>query len=427
MSPHTTVTRAQDVSALLAAQAPLRRPRAIWMLTVVALIGIATFTMTRSRAATDAAQPTYVTELASVGNLDVTVSATGNLQPTNTVAVGSELSGLVDYVFVDENDRVKKGELLAQLDTAKLKDAITKSQAALASAEAGLAQASATVREASAQLARLQEVSRLSGGKVPSRSEMESAEATAAKADADRASALAGVTQARATLSTDETNLAKASVRSPVDGIVLARSVEPGQAVAAQLQVATLFTIAEDLRQMELKVNVDEADVGRTKDGQQATFTVDAYPGRKYAADVVRVAYGSTKSGDVVSYSATLRVKNDDLSLRPGMTASAEIASASVKAALLVPNAGLRYAPDTASDQPRRSFVSSLMPGPPRMSRPQAQPDVSKTNGTVWVLRNGQATRVDVSLGDSNGRVTVVTGGDLHDGDAVITESAVQS
>lgn len=425
----TTTTRTPDINALLATQ-PSRRgwSRVAWTLCLLAVLGVALFATARSRAAADGSAPAYVTEEATRGDLDVKVSATGNLQPTNTVAIGSELSGLVDTVFVEENDRVRRGQVLAQLDPSKLKDAIARSQAGLASAEAKLAQTDATVQEANAQLARLEEVSRLSGGKVPSRTEMDSARATSSKAAADRASAQAGVTEARAALSTDQTNLDKASIRSPVDGVVLSRSVESGQAVAAQLQVATLFTIAEDLKAMELKVNVDEADVGRTIAGQHATFTVDAYPGRAYTAEVVRVAYGSTKSGDVVSYSATLRVQNDDLSLRPGMTASAEIESASVKGALLVPNAALRYAPASVTQPASRSFVSSLMPGPPRMDRKQPDAATSKTDGTVWVLRDSRAVQVHVSLGESNGRMTVVTGGDVREGDAVITEdAAVQS
>ena len=205
------------------------------------------------------------------------------------------------------------------------------------------------MKESTAQLERLREVSRLSAGKVPSQTEMEAAEANLARAEADRLSAAAAVTEAQAALSSDRTNLSKASIRSPINGIVLTRAVEPGQTVAASLQVATLFTIAQDLRQMELAVDVDEADVGRVADTQQATFTVDAYPNRTYEASVTRVAFGATTTGDVVSYTTVLVVKNDDLSLRPGMTASADIETASVKDALLVPNAALRYTPATTT------------------------------------------------------------------------------
>ena len=419
-------THTEDIRALLTTRALAPRvPLWLKWLLLVLVFAAAAYAVSRARTTATTSAPAYITEPVVRADLDIRVSATGNLQPTNTVDVGSELSGLVDRVLVQENDTVRKGQVLAQLDQSKLKDTIIRSEATLTSAEARLAQADAGLREARAQLGRLQEVSRLSGGKVPSLTEMESAEATAAKADGDRASAQAGVSEARAALSTEQTNLSKSSIRSPVNGIVLARSVEPGQTVAAQLQVATLFKIAEDLKQMELKVNVDEADVGRTKEGQQATFTVDAYPGRVYSADVVRVAYGSTKSGDVVSYAASLKVKNDDLSLRPGMTASAEIASTSVKNALLVPNAALRYSPAARSRPAGRGFVSSLMPGPPRQETKQVE-QTSRTTGTVWVLRDGQAIAVPVSLGQSNGRFTEITTGDLSNGEAAITDSGAE-
>ncbi len=419
-----TTTTHQDINALLTGQGTTRRipTWARWVIGLLIVAAGAWVLATRARSASANAVPAYITEAVVRGNLEVKVSATGNLQPTNTVDVGSELSGLVDQVFVDENDQVRRGQLLLQLDQSRLKDQIVRSEATLASADARLAQADAALHQATASLGRLQEVSRLSGGKVPSATEMETAEANASKADADRNSAVAGVTEARAALNTDRTNLSKSAIRSPVDGIVLKRSVEPGQTVAATLQVATLFQIAEDLRQMELEVHVDEADIGRTTEGQRASFTVDAYPSRVYDADVVRVAFGSTKSGDVVSYATVLRVKNDDLSLRPGMTASAEIASASVTDALLVPNAALRFAPASAQGAPGRSFVSSLMPGPPRQQATQPE-TTSKTSGQVWVVRDGQAVAVPVVLGETNGRFTQVTGGDLQEGASVITDS----
>jgi HlyD family secretion protein len=376
------------------------------------------------RTTTRAETPAYVTEAVTRGDLAVRVSATGKLQPTNTVEVGSELSGLIEVVFVDENQTVKKGQALARLDTSKLGDQIARSEAALASAEASLAQAQATVKEATANLQRMREVSRLSGGKVPSQAELDTADATLARAESQRLSAEASVKEAQAALSSDRTNLSKASIRSPIDGVVLKRAVEPGQAVAASLQVATLFTIAEDLRQMELKVDVDEADVGRVKEGQTATFTVDAYPNRTYTADVIRVAYGSTTTGDVVSYAAVLTVRNDDLSLRPGMTASAEIASAAVKGALLVPNAALRFTPTTTTTRNSGGFVGSLMPGPPRGATKPTEATPADGARQVWVLRDGVPTPVRVMVGLSDGRNTEIVSGDLTEGTPVITEAA---
>jgi HlyD family secretion protein len=369
--------------------------------------------------------PRFETEQVTRGTLRVTVSATGNLAPTNKVDVGSELSGLVESVLVQENDRVKKGQILAQLDISKLQDEITKSEAALASSQAKLAQAEATLNQDRISLDRDREVSRLSGGKVPSKTEMESAEATLARAEADVHSAQADVNQARATVRTNQTNLSKASIRSPVDGVVLSRAVEPGQTVAASLQVTTLFTVAEDLRQMDLKVDVDEADVGGVKDGQNATFTVDAYPGREYTARVTRIAYGSTTKNNVVSYSTVLKVKNDDLSLRPGMTGTAEIATVTRENALLVPNGALRFTPSTTASTPAsRGLVGSLMPGPPADHSSQRTVTNSKANlQQVWVLANGNPLATPVTVGVSDGRFTEIVSGSVQQGMLVITDN----
>jgi HlyD family secretion protein len=368
--------------------------------------------------------PRFETEQVTRRALRVTVSATGNLAPTNKVDVGSELSGLVESVLVQENDRVKKGQVLAQLDISKLQDEITKSEAALASSQAKLAQAEATLNQDRISLDRDREVSRLSGGKVPSKTEMESAEATLARAEADVHSAQADVNQARATVNSNQTNLSKASIRSPVDGVVLSRAVEPGQTVAASLQVTTLFTVAEDLRQMDLKVDVDEADVGGVKDGQNATFTVDAYPGREYSARVTRIAYGSTTKNNVVSYSTVLKVKNDDLSLRPGMTGTAEIATVTRENALLVPNTALRFTPSTASTQGSRGLVGSLMPGPPSDNSSQRTVTNSKGNlQQVWVLANGNPLATPVTVGVSDGRFTEIVSGSVKEGMLVITDN----
>jgi HlyD family secretion protein len=211
-------------------------------------------------------------------------------------------------VLVDVNDSVKKGQVLVELDTAKLSDQVARSRAALSSALAKVSQSVATVKEAQGNLARLQEVARLSGGKVPSQAELDTGRAALERAQAEEKSARAGVIEAQAGAATDETNLSKASIRSPIDGVILTRSVDPGNAVAASLQAVTLFTVAEDLAKLRLQVNVDEADVGSVKVGQKARFTVSAYPSRKYPATITRVAFGSTTTDNVVTYLTYLEV-----------------------------------------------------------------------------------------------------------------------
>lgn len=395
----------------------------IWLIGALVMLMAGGAFYLSSREAASATQ--YLTEEVVRGNLTVTVSATGNLQPTNQVDVGSELSGTIEAVLVDDNDRVQKGQLLARLDLSKLSDQVARSEAALASAAAQVDQMRATVEESRANLARLRQVAELSGGKVPSRAELETAQATLQRAAANEAGARAAVTQARAALKSDQTNLAKASIRSPIDGVVLARKVEPGQTVAASLQAPVLFTLAENLAQMELQVDVDEADVGQVRAGQSATFNVDAYPGRKYPASITRVGYGSQTKDGVVSYKTILKVANDDLSLRPGMTATSEIITAQRENVLLVPNAALRFTPPKQSGRDEKkngSFVASLLPRPPASISTKP---VSGGAQQVWVLRDGQPVAVPVSVGATNGRQTEVTGGELKPGMQVITESVV--
>jgi len=370
------------------------------------------------------AAPVFVTEAAKPGNLTLTVSANGTLQPTRSVSIGSELSGTVLRVLVDVNDRVKKGQVLVELDTAKLGDQVARSRANVSSAISSVAQAVATVTEARGNLARLEEVSRLSGGKVPSQTELENGRATLVRAEASEVSARANVTVAQATLSTDETNLSKASIRSPIDGVILTRTVDPGNAVAASLQAVTLFTIAEDLTKLRLQVNVDEADVGSVKVGQKASFTVSAYPSRPYPATITRVAFGSTITENVVTYVTYMDVDNTDLSLRPGMTASSTIIAIERQNALLVPNTALRFTPtqsSAAAAGQSGGIMSSLMPRMPRTSARKT----ATGNGPsrqAWVLEGGAAKAVAITTGISDGRMTEITGGELKPGMLVITD-----
>lgn len=395
------------------------RRRELWVAVVLLAAAGGGYYFWQQNKAKNAA-PTYVTEPAARGNLTLTVTANGTLQPTRSVNIGSELSGTVLRVLVDVNDKIKKGQVLVELDPAKFNDQVLRAKAALASAQAQLAQANATVKESSASLARLEEVAKLSGGKVPSKTELDSARAAHDRAVAAAASARANVDSARASLATDETNRSKASIRSPTDGVVLTRTVDPGNAVAASLQAVTLFTVAEDLSKMRLQVNVDEADVGRVKVGQPASFTVSAFPSRRFPAAITRVAFGSTITDNVVTYQTLLDVKNDDLSLRPGMTATSTITAVERKNVLLVPNTALRFTPqsnDTAA-KPNGNIMSSMMPRMPRAAKKASGGTVRQ----VWVLQGNAPVAVNVAPGISDGRMTEITSGDLTEGMAVITD-----
>jgi len=431
MTAQKTVSSNDDALQNLLGEVPAprwwKRP-SLWLaLAALILIGVG-WTYWQSQKAASAA-PAFVTEAARTGQLTLTVSANGTLQPTRSVNIGSELSGTVQRVLVDVNDKVKAGQVMVELDAAKFKDLVQRSRASLAAAQAQLAQSSATVKESRSTLARFEEVSKLSGGKVPSATELDSARAAVARAEAAENSAQANVAVARATLSTDETNLSKSSIRSPIDGVVLSRSVDPGNAVAASLQAVTLFAVAENLAQLELSASVDEADVGSVQVGQKASFTVSAYPSRKFPAAITRVAFGSTTTNNVVTYTTTLAVDNDDLSLRPGMTAVATIVSTERKDALLVPNTALRFTPTTsgaakAGTASGSSILSKMMPRPPRSSSAKKTTEEKAPPGarTVWVLVDGSAKSIAVQTGISDGRMTEIVGGDLQAGMQVITD-----
>jgi HlyD family secretion protein len=419
---------------------------------IAGLVGLVLVLLLVSRCFTGTAAGGYATETVRRGNLRVTVSATGNLQPTNEVQVGSEQSGLVKQVFVDNNDRVTAGQPLARLDTARLQDALVQARAGLASAQAQVATARASAANARANLSRQEEVWRLSNHRVPSETELDAARAENQRGIAGVNAAQAQVMQAQAQVSSAQTNLSKATIYSPVTGVVLSRQIDPGQTVAASFQAPVLFTIAEDLAAMKLEVRVDEADVGQVHAGQRATFTVDAYPGRTFPAMVTRVDVGanasgpttsgssaasaSSASGSVVAYTAILSVQNPDLILRPGMTATAEIVTTERANALLVPNAALRWSPerDAASQRTQGGVTSVLVPRIGRGGRGGrggfgggggGGREVSIGRGsrqTVYVLgADGNPSPVRVVVGESNGSETEITGGDLRVGQEVIT------
>ena len=423
-SPTTDLARLLDEPT---SRAWYRRPL-WWSVGLLLLLAGAGGWWWMTRQAANAA-PHYSTQTVARGNLTLTVTANGTIQPTRSISIGSELSGTVLKVNVDVNDRIKKGQVLVVLDTAKLKDQILRSQATVASAKGKLAQTSATVAEARASLARLEEVARLSGGKVPSRAELDSGRATLDRAVADNGSARAGVQDANAALSTDQINLSKASISAPADGVVLTRSVDPGNAVAASLQAVTLFTVAEDLSKLRLWVYVDEADVGAVKVGQEASFTVAAYPSRNFPARITRVGFGSTITDNVVTYLTYLDVDNTDLSLRPGMTATASITATQRQDVLLVPNSALRFTPTAAgaSDKPKTGGVlSNLGPRLPGANRRPAAAGASTASAKqVWVLQDGKPLAVAVTPGISDGRQTEITGGDLKVGMAVIADQKI--
>jgi len=419
-----------EISKILEAEKPPMYRKGIKILWIVLLLGtmsLAAFMFWKGKE--KRSLPQYVTQEVRRGDLTVIVTATGTLQPTNKVDVGSELSGIVKSVEVDYNDRVKVGQVLARLDTSKLEAQISQAKGALEAAKAKVLQAEATVRETQSKLSQLRRVWELSERKVPSLIELDGAQASFERAKADEASAKAAVAQAQASLEAYQTDLSKTVIRSPISGIVLTRSVEPGQTVAASFQAPVLFTLAEDLTQMELHVNVDEADIGKVREGQRATFTVSAYPNRTFEAHITQARFGSSTTSGVVTYETVLRVRNADLSLRPGMTATADIVVKEVKDALLVPNGALRFTPPLTEEKTASggNLISKLLPRPPRPSSKTSEgASGRKREQSVYILRDGRPFAVPIEIGDSDGTLTEVISGDLRVGMTVIVDMEAQ-
>ena len=366
----------------------------------------------------------YKTEEVKRGNLTVIVTATGTLQPTNKVDVGSELSGTIKTVEADYNGKVKAGQILARLDTSKLEAQVTQSKAALDSAKSKVLQTKATVSETRSKLAQFKKVRELSNNKVPSQSEIDAAEAALERALADEASAKAAVAQAQATLDVNQTDLSKSVIRSPINGIVLVRSIEPGQTVAASFTAPVLFTLAEDLTKMELHVNVDEADIGHVRENQTATFTVSAFANRTFDAKIIQARYGSSTTSGVVTYETVLKVNNSDLALRPGMTATADIIVKKIENAVLIPSAALRFTPPVQQEKKSSGgLVDSILPRPPSSGNKQIGNNTEKKRQEVWKLTNGQLSAVSITIGSASGGKTEVLEGDIQPGTMVAVDT----
>lgn len=395
-----------------------------WMIAAVLVTAAVVIALVFRNASDSSSAVSYKTQEVQRGDLTVIVTATGTLQPTNQVDVGSELSGIIKTVEVDYNSKVKVGQTLAKLDTLKLEAQVTQSKAALESAKSKVLQAQATVRETRSKLAQLQRVRELSNNKVPSQAEIDAAEAALDRALADVASANAAVSQSQATLDGNQTDLSKAVIGSPINGIVLTRSVEPGQTVAATLTAPVLFTLAEDLTKMELHVNVDEADIGNIQEGQEATFSVAAYPNRIFDARIIQARYGSSTTSGVVTYETVLKVDNPDLSLRPGMTATADIIVKKIGNAVLIPSAALRFGlPIQEEKKPSTGLIGAILPRPPGHGNQQREDTANKKQQRVWTLRDGQLSAIPVTIGSTNGSLTEILTGEIQPGTAVVVET----
>lgn len=344
----------------------------------------------------------FLTAPAQIKDLTTTVSATGNLEPTNIIDVGIEVSGTITDVLVDYNDRVHVGQLMARIDTTKLASNVTSAKAALLRAEANVAVSKASLSNARNEWERVHKMYTSTEGNYPSKQAVDEADNALASAKASVAAAIAQTQQSQAELAAGEDNLRKAIVVSPIEGIVLNRKVEPGQTVVAAMQTPVLFTMAESLNTMKVIVSVDEADIGEVKEHQEVNFTVDAYPNHIFKGVITQLRLNSEIVNGVVTYDAVVEVPNDDLRLRPGMTATASIITGVLRNRLTVPNAALRFTPPRDKDKKTKKAKEN-------------------TNGkSVWVLRNNKPFKVDVTADKSDGVSTAILDSKLRPNDNVI-------
>jgi HlyD family secretion protein len=391
--------------------------RGLWLVVILGILAAGSWWY---RERTIASQTvSYDTVEARRADLVIAVTATGKIEPTTQVDISSEMSGVVRSVLVANNSTVKAGDILADLDTASFAAQRDRAKATLASAEAQIESAKATLKETELALTRAETLRKK--GLSPAQ------ELDQARAANDRAAAALAVAQsqalvAKSDLDIRETDLVKSRIVSPINGVVLSRQVEPGQTVASSLSAPVLFTLAEDLTRMQVVADVDEADIGAVKEGQPATFTVEAYPEREFPAEIATIEFSPKTTENVVTYSAVLRVDNNDLALRPGMTATARIVVKDIKQALTVPNSAFRYAPPKVEEAKGFSLTNLFMPRFPRFERSSNN---RPANGerVLWVLENGQPREVKVKTGASDGQNTEIISGEIGDGASIIVAS----
>ena len=392
-----------------------RKKAFIWLGGAVAILAILVMVFSGG----DGGPVGYKAEAVKRGPLSVKVTATGTLQPVDQVDVGAEVSGRVVEVKVDFNSAVKKGDVLAQIDTTQLEARRVQTEAQLAAAKAGVKEAEAAMSDAQRRLSRVRDLAK---SRNVSQQDLDTAQSTFDRAAASLEVAKAQVAIQEANLQVAVSDISKAVIRAPIDGIVLYRSVEEGQTVAASFQTPVLFTLASDINKLELLADIDEADVGQVQEGQSANFTVDAFPNRTFEAQIRSMRNAPKKSETtassqgVVVYQGELSVNNESGLLKPGMTATAEVTVKTVESALLVPNAALRFVPQSVAMKEATAESNAA--------------DAAATNaprdpsaGRVFVKGDdGQPVERKVKIGVTDGVTTEILEGEIKEGDEVLTD-----
>lgn len=365
---------------------------------------------------------TYETITPKRGDIATIISATGTLNPLNEVQIGSQVSGIISQIDVDTNDVVSKGQVLAKIDDKKILQELSRYEAQLKSAKAQLDSLTSTLKDKKWQFERLQKLYKQSKGKYPSYADVQSAQVAYEIAKAEIESKRGNIAEIEANIKGVKIDFDNTIITSPIDGVVLTRSVDVGQTVAASFSAPELFKVAQDLKEMKLVVQIAESDVGKIALNQPLSFSVDAYPHRKFFAKVDKVNYGSTTTDNIVSYEVTINVDNKDLSLRPGMSATADIIVAEKKNVLLLPVSALFFQPQKQEIQTKKKTTSLFGPPMPPRHKNTTKPKDKQTNvgeeKQIWVLQGGNPIQRMIKVGISDGKNVEVEG--IGEGSEVI-------
>jgi HlyD family secretion protein len=354
----------------------------------------------------------YETARTGKGNIEAKVTATGTLSALVTVQVGSQVSGRLLEILVDFNSAVKKGDVLARIDPQFFKAALEQAKANLIAAQSNLEKARIQAEDARRQMKRAE---MLAAKGLVSQAEIDTATTNAGAADAQVLAAKGAHAQAKAGMEQAKINLEYTTIFSPINGIVISRNVDVGQTVAASFQAPTLFTIAEDLRRMQVDTSVSESDVGKLKADMEASFTVDAYPYEKFSGKIRQIRNSPQIVQNVVTYDAVIDVENPELKLKPGMTASVTFIYAKKEGVVIIPNAALRFNPS--------SEISETGKGEKKFLTEKNEKNTEKTpdQRNVWILKQGEAVKIPVRTGITDGSMTEIVSDDIKEGDDVIT------
>lgn len=398
---------------------PKKRKKVLWLVLLIVFGVSGYFYYKNQKPQKERVQ--YITVLPSFGNIVDSISATGTLNPLNEVQIGSQVSGIIHKLYVDTNDLVKKGQILAKIDDQKILQELERNKAQLKGAEAQLLALRSSLKDKKWQFERLQKLHKESKGKFPSFADVQNAQVAYEVIKAEILSKEANIQEIRANIKSTQIDYDNTIITSPIDGVILVRSIDVGQTVAASFSAPELFKVAQNLEEMKLIIKISESDIGKIKVGQKVNFTVDAYPDRIFQAFVDKINYGSSITDNIVSYEVTIHVQNKELLLRPGMSATATIIVEEVKDALLLPVASLYFSPKNQEELGEKKRANAFL-SPQKRKRSKEVKEINQKH--IWILLDQKPQKREITLGISDGKYVQVEG--ISERSQVILEEKIK-